>query len=320
VSNAPIFIVGCPRSGTTLLRDLLRSHPRLTFPPESHFIPSFDHGYGDPASVGEARQLAARILALRWVWRWRLPLTPDDFVDDRSFRAMLVRLYDAWARKEGKARWGDKTPHYVRAVPVLLRLFPEARVIHTIRDGRDVALSWLASRLEPRNLFTAAGAWRDFVSDGRAAGRAAPPGAYLEVRYERLITHLEPVMREVCAFIEEPFDAAVLRPNRLGPLPPAGARRPTRVSETDVVDANHGKWRTMMSRRDRALFETVAGDLLADLGYEVEGMTRRISAAERAWWRGHHALLWSLERLNPRHAARLVATDLQLRRARMRRA
>jgi Sulfotransferase family len=319
MTDPPIFIVGCPRSGTGLLRDLLRSHPRLTFPSESHFIPSFYRGYGDPVSADEARRLAGRILRIRWVRRWGLPLSPGDFAADRTFRAVLERFYRAWATKEGKPRWGDKTPHYVRAIPLLLELFPEARVIHIIRDGRDVALSWLATRLEPRNLFTAAAAWRDLVGEGRQAGRAARPGAYLEIRYERLITDPEPVMREVCAFVGESFLPAVLRPTGLGPILPAGSPRPPRVSEMEVVGGNRDKWRRQMPSKDRVLFETIAGDLLAELGYEIEGATRSVSAVERAWWQAHHAWLWSLERLNPRYAARMATTDLRLRWAKMRR-
>jgi Sulfotransferase family len=67
MADAPIFIVGCPRSGTNLLRDLLRSHPRLAFPGESHFIPEFYKGYGDPKNEREARRLGARILRVNWV-------------------------------------------------------------------------------------------------------------------------------------------------------------------------------------------------------------------------------------------------------------
>jgi hypothetical protein len=188
MNDAPIFIVGCPRSGTTLLRDLLRSHPRLTFPPESHFLPAFYRGYGDPRSEREAVALARRILRLEWIRLWRLPLTAAEFAADRSFRDVLVRLYGAWAGREHKARWGDKTPHYVTAIPTLREIFPAGQIIHIVRDGRDVALSWLRTGLEPRNLFVAARLWKQYVSAGRAAGVGLPRAAYLEVRYEALLS------------------------------------------------------------------------------------------------------------------------------------
>ena len=70
--GGPFFIVGSPRSGTGLLRDLVRAHPAIEIPSESHFIPAFFHGYRDPLSERTARTLARRILALRWVRAWRL--------------------------------------------------------------------------------------------------------------------------------------------------------------------------------------------------------------------------------------------------------
>jgi hypothetical protein len=90
MSDSPIFIVGCPRSGTNLLRDLLRSHPHLAFPDESHFIPEFYSGYGDPKNEHEARSLAARILNLHWVQAWRLELDLSLFANDRSYRRMFL--------------------------------------------------------------------------------------------------------------------------------------------------------------------------------------------------------------------------------------
>ena len=110
MNNRPIFIVGSPRSGTALLRDLLRAHPRITFPGESHFIPLFYRAYGDPRTAADAQALGGRILKLRWVKRWGLDLDPDSFRDCRTFRSVIATLYEAWTAKEGKERWGDKTP------------------------------------------------------------------------------------------------------------------------------------------------------------------------------------------------------------------
>jgi len=283
-SGSPIFIVGCARSGTTLLRDLLRAHPRLTFPIESHFIPAFGKAYGDPRSAREAIRLARRILNFGWVRPWGLPLAPEDFTDCRSYRQVVCRLFEAWARQENKPRWGDKTPRYVLWIPELVALFPGAKIIHIYRDGRDVALSWLAARFGPVNLYMAAGGWKRRVRRGRQAGAALPKSSYLEVQYEQLLQQPRHVMERVCAFIGEPFDEAVLRPSRLAApfrgTPPAFA--------AEIVSGNWAKWKTKMSQRDRILFESVAGDLLEELGYETEGRRRGMSALERGFWKAHH--------------------------------
>ena len=177
----PFFIVGCPRSGTTLLRDLLRSHPRLTIPTESHFIPDFYRTFGDPASDAEAWHVASRILTLPRISRWGIALDPGDVAGCRSFAEVARRLFEVWAKSQGKPRWGDKTPHYVREIPLLMRLFPDEQVIHVIRGRRDVALSWLRTRLDPQNLYMAARMWKEMVTKGHQDGAALPADAWLEL-------------------------------------------------------------------------------------------------------------------------------------------
>ncbi len=321
MNESPIFIVGCPRSGTTLLRNLLRSHPRVTFPAESHFIPAFYRGYGDPHSDREAIDLARRILGLEWIRRWNLTLDPVAFARDRSFRQVISRLYEAWARQENKPRWGDKTPHYVTDIGALVELFPAGKVIHIVRDGRDVALSWLKTDFEPRNLFTAAHAWNRYVRAGRAAGAALPRDTYLEIKYESLLRQPVDTMRAVCAFIDEPFTDAVLRPRPLpGILRPAlfGKRTLVIASQSELVSTNQAKWKTELAAADRVLFESVAGELLTALGYETEAVRRPISALEQVAWRVHDNFWWAMARLNTQGNHRWLMTDWQIRRARRR--
>ncbi len=280
----PFFIVGCPRSGTTLLRNLLRAHPSLTVPPESHFIPRCYKAFGDPADKTEARRLARYILSTSWVKDWGLDLGPSDFEDCRTCRELVCRLYEAFARKEAKPRWGDKTPQYVTELPTLWELFPDARVIHIIRDGRDVAHSWLRTRFHPRNCYAAAKLWKEFVERGIRDGRSPAAGAYHEVRYEALLGEPAAVLREISAFLDEPYVDEAPRLN-----PPVAETHPVyrwQISSSAIVTNNSGKWRANLSPKERAMFEAVAGDLLASLGYELEGHNRSISQWERLYWEG----------------------------------
>ena len=299
-SDSPIFVVGCPRSGTTLVRDLLRSHPRLTFPGESYFVPVFYRAYGAPRDARQAVQLGARILDTWWVSLWQLPLGPEDFADCRSYCQVVCRLYEAWARQENKPRWGDKTPAYLAWMPLLLELFPNAKFIHVYRDGRDVALSWLRTRWDPGNLYVAARLWKRRVRRGRQIGATLPRSTYLEVRYETLLAQPRETMQQVCDFVGEPFDEVVLRPSR---LVLSSVRRDTggeAASLTEIVTGNRNKWKREMPRADRVLFESVAGDLLDELGYETEGCRRVISGPERWMWECHHRAKWFLLRLTGR--------------------
>ena len=303
VNNSPIFIVGSPRSGTGLLRDLLRAHPRITFPGESHFIPLFYRAYGDPETERDARRLGQLVLGLNWVKRWGLDLEPSSFRDCRSFRDVIVLLYEAWADKEGKERWGDKTPQYVTEIGLLRTIFPDCQLIHIYRDGRDVALSILAAGFGPQNLYTAARQWRYFVRTARAAGAAQPSGTYLDVRYEDLLNAPEETMRGVLEFLGEPFESSVLKPDFLERFvrpPIIGQPRRAYASRTEIVADNWGKWKSQMGAEERLLFESVAGDLLTELGYETEGKVRPLSSAEEFRWKAHHLLLWPFQKLNRR--------------------
>jgi sulfotransferase family protein len=266
--EAPVFIVGCARSGTSLLRDLLRSHPRLAFPDESNFLPLFYRAFGDPRTDAEAYNLAARILRLQWVRRWSLSLTPSSLAHCRSYAELVSSLYDDVARRQGRPRWGDKTPHYVLEIPTLLEIFPGAKVIHIYRDGRDVALSWRAIPLGPRDVVNAAVRWKRRVVAGLGGGSRFP-GSYHEVRYETLLARPEETMMAVCAFLAEDFTEDVLRPTREdAPAAPV-------ASDTEIAAGNHSKWKSSMTPGERARFEGVAGDLLASLGYETEGIGTR---------------------------------------------
>ena len=288
----PVFIVGCPRSGTALLRDLIRSHPAFEIPGESHFIPALFHGWPDPLSERTARRLARRILALRWVRAWGLDLDPASFAGCRTFAELIARLYGACAARAGKPRWGDKTPEYVLEVPALRQLFVNCRVIHIYRDGRDVWRSWRAISVGPSNVFVAATRWARFVAAGRAAARH-DPGGCLEVRYETLITEPEATLRAVCGFLEEPFHAAMVLPAP----PPPGAARDRPGGDGGIARDNIGHWRTALPEWEQRVFEAVAGETLAALGYEVRDDPTSPGRLARARWAIDDAGQWVRRRL-----------------------
>lgn len=314
---SPVFIVGCGRSGTSLLRNLLRAHPRLAFPGESHFIPAFYQAYGDPASSREACRLARILLSLWWIRKWGLSITPESFEDCRSYRSVVSRLFDTYARQEHKERWGDKTPSYVLHVPTLLHLFPGCQIIHIYRDGRDVALSQFTHPSgQSRNAYIAAMNWTRLVSVGRAVGATLPAQQYTEVRYESLIDDPESTLRRLCDFLNEPFSQEVLRPNfleRKAVKRVFGPDHTLDVARDTIVKSNQQKWRAAMSVSDRAIFESIAGPLLQELGYEIEGRTHECSAMERQFWKAHQSFWFLAARLNASNKRDWIPTHARMR-------
>ncbi|MGH2956743.1 MAG: sulfotransferase family protein [Solirubrobacterales bacterium] len=326
MADAPIFIVGSPRSGTGLLRDLLRSHSRLSFPPESHFIPALYRAYGDPGTAREARRLAAAILDGSAVRAWELQLEPTDLDSHRSFVALAAEPYRAWADREGKPRWGDKTPAYLPEIPLLARLFDDAQFVHIVRDGRDVTLSQLGmSAWGPTNVVRAAEQWRSRVEGARGAGRELAPGRYCEIQYEQLATSPERTLREVCGFLGEEFEPGMLRPSR---LPRWSARHPNLSPSAwfregyryHVNSGSVGRWRVEMEPRDVARFEAVAADQLVELGYPLGTDATPLGPIPRLAWKTDDLIrrtvrmLRSPGRIREETARRLAYTGAHLRR------
>jgi Sulfotransferase family len=278
--NPYLFVVGCPRSGTTLLRRMLDAHRELAITPETHWIPrSLERGIGVTPDGFASPELVSSLLASPKFGRTGISRSELEALLESSapmpYADFVRGFFDLYGRREGKPLVGDKTPGYVRRLPLLHELFPEARFVHLIRDGRDVALSVLgwrrASKLAARlstwkahPVPTAAHWWERHVRSGREAGKSLGSGTYYELRYERLIADPAGEAESLCAFLKLPFDPAMLRfhEGRRRREPGLSAKKAWLPPTPGLRD-----WRKEMSAEDVERFEAVSGDLLADLGY-----------------------------------------------------
>jgi hypothetical protein len=283
--NPFLFIVGCARSGTTLLQRLLNAHPELAVVHETHWIPAFwRERTGLTAEGTVTRELLPRLLGherfrkrfgkagigqkeLRGLLKTGRPMTYARFVSG---------LFDLYGRLQGKPLVGDKTPRYVQNMATLHGLWPGARFVHLIRDGRDVCLSALhwkekAARLASRfstwgehAVATAAVWWEWRVRLGREAGESLGPGRYYELRYEALVSQPADECARLCAFLGVPYDEQMLRfhEGRTKADPGLDAKKGWRPITPGLRD-----WRTQMAAAGLERFEAAAGDLLGELGY-----------------------------------------------------
>lgn len=283
------IIVGAPRSGTTLLRFMLDASPLLAIPPETGFLTELRRL--DQVGAGPD-QLAAVITH----HPPEAPTWPDfgldaeelttrlQVLDPWSVAAGVRQFYGAYAELHGKPRWGDKTPGYVQHLAEIAAVLPEARFVHLIRDGRDVAVSLRQRWFSPGHAIeTQAAFWAAHVRAGRAQARSHDL-AYLELRYEDLIAAPERELRRVCEFVELPFDEAMLRSHeragqRLvehrdrhradGSLVVSHAERVEQQALTMRVPdlARIGGWRSQLAPGEAEAFEVAASGLLTELGY-----------------------------------------------------
>src|SRR5439155_5652095 len=221
----------------------------------------------------DAGRFVADLLAHSWAGR--VGLSEGEIrgavaaADPATFAEAVRSVFDAYASKHGKPRAGDKTPSYVIHIDLLAGVLPEGRFVHIVRDGRDVAMSYMDVPFGPKDMHEAAVFWRRRVRAGRASGNRLGPGRYLELRYEDLVDHPEDCLGRVCALLDLAFDPVMLRYHERAEELVSAARHPGHhghlfhAPEKGVRD-----WRTAMSRDDLALFESIAGPVLTQFGYE----------------------------------------------------
>lgn len=270
--SGPLFIVGMPRSGTKLLRDLLNRHPRIRIPDvETEFLPylirhrAFSHSLRDPARFRALYQDLTRLTYFQYrrdagrlidVDQWHRACRRYDAAG--IFEA-LVRS-DTGALDDEHAIWGDKSPSYIAHIELLGQIYRHARFIHIVRDVRDYCLS--ARKAWGKHMGRAAQRWADDVM--RADQQGATLGArYMVLRYEDLLTDTEGRLRAVCAFLDIGFDAAMLTLDR--PSENLGNAR----GSARVLADNHGHYRQAMAPATLARIEYLAGDALARFGYPL---------------------------------------------------
>jgi hypothetical protein len=281
-----LFIVGVPRSGTTLLRLMCDAHPQLSIPPEMGFIPAVAGMRGRDDELREAFFNTVTGMA---TWedanlgraQFEHALGEIDPFDISQGVRAFYRLY---AARFGKSRYGDKTPFYCLHMDAIEKLLPEARFVHIIRDGRDVALSQRGLWFSPGDrIEDLAHRWHSWITTARRLGRRRRH--YMEVRYEELIEDAPRVLRRVCDFIELPYDGRMERyyesaGERLDEVKTMYRSDGTllitkeerlynqRFTTQPPEAARISRWRNEMDAETRAGFARVAGDMLKELGYQ----------------------------------------------------
>jgi hypothetical protein len=292
-----MFLVGCARSGTTLLKRMLNAHPEIAFPRETHWIPTwYEDRIGLSSDGTVTPELITKLMDYPRFTRMGIERAHLEGLLAGASRVPYARfvsgIFELYGESVGKPLVGEKTPGYVRSLPTLHSLWPRARFVHLIRDGRDVCLSLLDWNRAPRNvgrfvtweedpLSTAALWWEWQVRLGLEAGAEIGTSLYREVRYEALVADPEATCRSVCGFLGVPYSESMVRYNE-----GRGKRRPAASAKRSWLPATAGlrDWRTQMAAQDLERFDAVAGNLLEDLGYERPvsgpGARARARAAE----------------------------------------
>ena len=295
--NPFLFILGCQRSGTTLLQHMVDIHPLTTVMQESGWFGTWyelkigltPDGFVTPELIPKLLKTSKNI---------DLGLNAEELLEMAGsgsrpvhYRDFISELFDRYGLARGKRLVGSKNPDFLRRAKTLHQLWPEAKFVHIVRDGRDVCLSaserWrnkpnfvgfpfllyeapdrIFDQWSEDPVITTAIWWEWNVSLGRRFGTELPDCMYYEMRYEALVENPRGECEGLCEFLGIPFDEAMLRHQ--------DGFKPRRTREGKVLHASVGlpvtvglrDWRTEMDPSELARFEAAVGDFLTELGYE----------------------------------------------------
>lgn len=290
--QSPLFLTGFARSGTTWVNRLLREYFDAGFVNEGQFIVSFGlrlAHYGDLHRDDNFKRLLSDLRSDQFFsilshnydveidWRKVANVSP-------TFRAIVLEILHQISVQTGKPRIGSKYPVFGRYLDLLNNIFPDCRVIHVIRDGRDCALSHQRLSWGHQNSYSAAVHWRRYIELARRGSRDMQ-GRYIEIRYEDLLLHPGKSMHDLERFITGSNESEITR--RF--IENAGSLKSDKVA----------RWRQDMSSGSQAIFESVAGDVLEQCGYPLNGIAYRPSFLARTAYRIHDRMTregWSIAR------------------------
>ncbi len=293
----PVFLVGCPRSGTTLLQLMLDAHPDVAIAPETFFVRHVwkrRRELGDPADDDALERILEAIVTTD-VFR-DMRLDPGRFRDaaragPRRYPELFRRLLADFRDDRGVPRVGEKTPNHLLAMRTLEKWFANARFIHVVRDPRAVVLSWKSMPWSNGTVALDAAVWRKYL---RAARRFPPrrPGRLMTVRYEHLVANPREALEQVCRFLDLPFAAEMLEPAARASTVVDVAREPWKARAREAVTTERmNRWREELSRDEIMVIEAVAWTEMRSAGYpprtprlELSWRRARLASA-RAWER-----------------------------------
>lgn len=271
--NSPFFIFSCGRSGSSLLSRMLNSHYRLAVPYESHLFNTFYPWlkyYGDLEDRRNQMRMVNDILSTDVLNDFSPRLKPRQvigLIKKNDFGGIVEAVLSCWAETQQKSRWGEKTPKHINFWRQILRYFPDAKFLHIVRDGRDVALSWIRARFGPKTVYAAARAWARYL-DKIEELKSVDDSLIYEVKYEDLLENPEDVLRKTCNFLKEDYSPKMVEFYK-DKTPYKSDKVNIKNLNMPLLKNNKEKWKLEMTRNDLRIFEAIAKTHLQRYGYQL---------------------------------------------------
>ena len=278
LSDQPIFIVGCERSGTTVLRLMLNEHSKIALPPQTKFSRKL---YKRRMLFGDLSNGKNNDKIIDWILERETNIKLIDLkLDNNHLREswedcttigeITGTVFQQYSQTRHKSRWGDKRPYYIRYIPQLLKLYPDARIIHVIRNGHDCIASLKRMPWWNKNSIHSMLNWRHSIRMGvKAAG--AFKDQFLEVRYEDIVRHPETQLKKICDFINVKYESGMLEFHLNTEINIPGYKKEWhhktfKPLSDDAID----KGKEQLSENELILFSWCAGEELNLWNYDIK--------------------------------------------------
>lgn len=273
--NKPIIIVGCQRSGTTLLRLILNAHSCIAIPEDASFLmPVIKKEYlynkiSGKSLINLVNYLEASTQFKLWNYDYTGFISELIRIKEISLKDFLVMMYSSYCESFGKTVWGDKTPSFFRKIDIVHSLFPDARFIHIVRDGRDVFDSWRKMTPAMRYVAVTALDWSYKLYKIEKSLKKIHGEKKITVRYEDLLERPEKTVKTICSVIGEEYEPAML--NFYQSSDYFIGKHHSELIFKPLEKSNCYKWRKKLNTKEIAIFTFIAQHFLKKYQYDTTG-------------------------------------------------
>lgn len=269
-----IFIGGCQRSGTTMLGSMIGSAADGICIPEAQFIINIYKKFPKIMNGGIETRYFVSLLHQDVRFRlWRVDLskfTENTIKKYLGYDELLKELVITFSKKKRKPMpkyWVDHTPMNIKNSAILLKIFPEAKFIHIVRDGRAVAVSLLKTIWGPKTVHTAARYWLESLAYCFSAEEYLGKKKILRIRYEDVLESPEMCLKKICQFCGIKFNESMLQGGDFQPSFRKSNQH--RLVGSPPEKSRALSWQKEISSRQVEIFESIAGEVLENLGYKT---------------------------------------------------
>jgi len=277
----PFFIVGAPRSGTTLLAVLLDRHSNVAIGPETQFYAEFIPRNWADRKPETYEQLVDSALAFKRIVDFGLDreqLLRQFKTYELSSANLLRSIMEVHAIRNSKLRPGEKSPSHLKHVPAILDQFPGAKAICVLRDGRDVVRSLLETPWaipgNPRRLQLFCLRWNDAVEETIHYERTLPHDRFMTVKFEDILRQPRPELEKICDFLGEEFEPTQLEPEQSSSVIPHWEKKWKNKAVETLDSERIEAWRKSSDQKQIWIMNSMMGTMLERVGYSDTKLAR----------------------------------------------